>query len=120
MRSRWLSILLIPILLSAFRPARAEPGTSLAGFLKACAWGTVIGAGVGTITLAFEDRPSEHTVNIARGASLGLYAGIGAGLMQLNPPEAPVPNTDNLWGVAPRWDASGLRGVDVIGVISRF
>lgn len=48
----------------------------LKGFLKSCAWGTVGGAVAGTVSLAFENKPSEHMNNIARGASLGLYAGI--------------------------------------------
>ena len=62
-------------------PVLAAPG-DLGRFLKACAWGTAIGAGAGAVTLAFEEKPSDHTVNVARGASLGLYAGIAYGLLQ--------------------------------------
>src|SRR4051812_8291581 len=52
-------------------------------FLISCAYGTAIGAGVGLVSLAFSDDPSGHAGNIAKGASLGLYAGIGLGLYNI-------------------------------------
>ncbi len=52
----------------------------LSDFLSACGYGTLIGAGVGVVSLAFEKTPSEHSNNIARGASLGLYGGIIYGI----------------------------------------
>lgn len=71
------------IFLALFVPVSAFAAeTKLARFLKTCAWGTAIGAGVGAVSLVFEDKPSEHTVNIARGASLGLYGGIAYGLVE--------------------------------------
>ncbi len=54
----------------------------LNSFLQACGYGTLIGAGVGVVTLAFEKNPSDHANNIARGASLGLYGGIVYGLLE--------------------------------------
>ena len=45
-----------------------------------CAYGTGIGAGAGLISLAFTDDPGSKVSNVARGASLGLYAGIAMGL----------------------------------------
>ena len=56
----------------------------LSDFLSACGYGTLIGAGVGVISLAFEKTPSEHSNNIARGASLGLYGGIIYGVAKYN------------------------------------
>lgn len=53
-------------------------------FLKSCAYGALAGAGVGVVTLAMENKPSEHTGNVARGASLGLYAGIAYGIYEAN------------------------------------
>jgi len=53
-------------------------------FLKNCAWGTIGGAAVGVASLAFTDKPSESWSNVAKGASLGLYAGIAYGLYQIN------------------------------------
>ncbi|MGE3973210.1 MAG: hypothetical protein AB7F59_01645 [Bdellovibrionales bacterium] len=44
------------------------------------AYGVLAGTLVGAATLAFTDRPGDNLKNIARGASLGLYAGILLGL----------------------------------------
>ena len=49
-------------------------------FLKSCAYGTAAGALVGLATLATSENPDGKMSNIARGASIGLYAGIGFGL----------------------------------------
>lgn len=58
----------------------------LKSFLSSCGYGTLIGAGVGLASLVFEKKPNESYSNIARGASLGLYAGIGVGLYKMNTP----------------------------------
>lgn len=55
-------------------------------FLKSCAYGTLGGAAIGLATLAMSDHPDGKINNIARGASLGLYAGIGVGLYLINNP----------------------------------
>lgn len=52
-------------------------------FLKSCAYGTLGGAVIGLGTLAISDNPGGKMNNIARGASLGLYAGIGYGFYSL-------------------------------------
>lgn len=57
--------------------AQAEPTREL--FMSA-AYGVLAGTLVGAATLAFTDRPGDNLKNIARGASLGLYAGILLGL----------------------------------------
>jgi hypothetical protein len=49
-------------------------------FLKSCAYGTAAGAMLGLASLATSENPSGKMSNVARGASLGLYAGIGFGL----------------------------------------
>lgn len=49
-------------------------------FLVSATYGTLVGALVGAATLAFEDDPGENLQRIARGASLGLYAGILLGI----------------------------------------
>lgn len=56
-------------------------------FLKSCAVGTAAGALVGLATVALSENPNDRTGNIARGASLGLYAGIGFGLYTLYGPQ---------------------------------
>lgn len=49
-------------------------------FIMSCTYGVIAGALVGTATLAFTQQPGDNLRNIARGASLGLYAGILMGL----------------------------------------
>ena len=53
--------------------ARAEGGRE---FLTSCTYGATAGALVGVASLAFVKRPGDNLNNVARGASLGLYAGI--------------------------------------------
>lgn len=55
--------------------------SELSEFLQDCGYGTLIGAGVGVVSLAFEKNPSDHSNNVARGASLGLYGGIVYGVL---------------------------------------
>ena len=45
-----------------------------------CTYGVLAGTLVGAATLAFEDQPGDKLYKVARGASLGLYAGIFLGL----------------------------------------
>ncbi len=57
----------------------AEPGGSRE-FMLSCVYGAVAGTLVGAATLAFTDKPNQNLNRVARGASLGLYAGIFLGL----------------------------------------
>lgn len=45
-------------------------------FVVSCSYGVLAGTLVGAATLAFSDRPGENLNRVARGASLGLYAGM--------------------------------------------
>lgn len=63
--------------------ARAD---SMSTFLKSCGYGALAGAAVGLASLAVSDNPGGKTNNVARGASLGLYVGIGAGFYMVNNP----------------------------------
>jgi hypothetical protein len=56
---------------------RAEP---MHEFIMSCAYGVLAGTLVGAASLAFTEKPGDNLNNIARGASLGLYAGIVLGL----------------------------------------
>lgn len=71
------SLLLASSVLVTPNQAKAD---EMRTFLLSCAYGTLIGAAVGLATVAVSDDPSSHSQNIAKGASLGLYAGIGLGL----------------------------------------
>jgi len=49
-------------------------------FIMSCTYGVLAGTLVGAATLAFVDNPGDNLQRVARGASLGLYAGIALGL----------------------------------------
>ena len=74
-------------------------------FLLASAYGTLIGATVGGISLAFSSNPSNDAPNIAKGASLGLYAGMIYGYFAIRSeeqqPSATVDALKNTFYVAP-------------------
>lgn len=52
-------------------------------FLLACAYGTAGGAALGLLSVAISDDPDSKFDRVSKGASLGLYAGIGFGLYLL-------------------------------------
>lgn len=49
-------------------------------FIMSCTYGVLAGTLVGSAILAFEDQPGDNLNKVARGASIGLYAGILLGL----------------------------------------
>lgn len=53
--------------------SKADPARD---FIVSCSYGVLAGTLVGAATLAFSDKPGENLNKVARGASLGLYAGI--------------------------------------------
>jgi hypothetical protein len=55
-------------------------------FITSVTYGVLAGTLVGAASLAFTDQPGENLQMVARGASLGLYAGIALGfyVMSLN------------------------------------
>lgn len=108
-------ILSLSLLISSSQAFAVEG--ALGRFLKSCAWGMAIGTAVGTVTLAFEEKPSEHTINIARGASLGLYGGIAYGMLQMNPPE---PANRSQFDQDIGWIAPSVKDGSVVGVNANF
>ena len=73
------SVALLLVISVMMMPAKAK-ASEMRTFLLSCAYGTVIGAAVGLATVAISDDPGSKSQNIARGASIGLYAGIGLGI----------------------------------------
>lgn len=67
----------IILILGLALPARAEPGRE---FITMATFGVLAGTIVGAASLAFTDKPGDNLNNIARGASIGLYAGILLGV----------------------------------------
>ncbi|MEZ4872609.1 MAG: hypothetical protein R2827_10330 [Bdellovibrionales bacterium] len=63
-----------------FLSSQIVGATPTRDFIKACTYGVLTGTLVGAASLAFEDQPGENLQQVARGASLGLYLGIGLGL----------------------------------------
>ncbi|MBX3041307.1 MAG: hypothetical protein KF789_11430 [Bdellovibrionaceae bacterium] len=109
--------LLFVALIFASTAASAQ-SRDLASFLKTCGWGTVIGAGAGAVSLAFESEPGKHTNNIARGASLGLYVGIAVGLLAMNEPDNS--RADELWSLQPAFSDGRVDGAVVMSPVFRF
>lgn len=67
---------------SAVRAQYESVSNDFAGreFVRSCTYGVLAGTLVGAATLAFTEQPGENINRVARGASLGLYAGILLGL----------------------------------------
>jgi hypothetical protein len=49
-------------------------------FIMSCTYGVLAGTLVGAASLAFVDQPGDNLQYVARGASIGLYLGIGLGV----------------------------------------
>lgn len=48
-------------------------------FVLSCTYGVLAGTLVGAASLAFVDKPGDNLQHVARGASIGLYIGVGLG-----------------------------------------
>ena len=77
-----LSAFVLCFLLSSPSYAQDFDGNSQAGreFIMSCTYGVLAGTLVGAASLAFEEQPGDKLHKIARGASIGLYAGILLGV----------------------------------------
>lgn len=76
-RSLVASIVMAALTLVAPQRAKADP---MREFIMSCSYGVLAGTLVGAATLAFSDKPGDNLNKVARGASIGLYAGILLGL----------------------------------------
>ncbi len=72
-----LAVFLVFLLLSSSAHAQVGPSRE---FITSVTYGVLAGTLVGVASLAFTTNPGENLNKIARGASLGLYLGIGLGL----------------------------------------
>jgi hypothetical protein len=54
-----------------------------------CSYGVLAGTLVGAAALAFTDKPGDNLNLIARGASIGLYAGIALGIYVVDAADQP-------------------------------
>lgn len=97
----------------------AASAADFPSFLKSCAYGTLAGTLAGVASLALTDKPSEHGNNIARGASLGLYAGIAYGLLK-KPTTPAMPVEDIYGGLSPVMNQGQVVGAQVFMQVYRF
>jgi hypothetical protein len=133
---RLLKAVVISILiLASLKPGQvsaAEGNSKMKTFLTSCAYGTAAGALVGLGTLAFASDPGSSVGNVARGASLGLYAGIGVGLY-LNTDDQETKSTlpesteykkqsseEGFWAVSPLWYNGKVAGAELNFLGLRF
>lgn len=88
-------------------------------FLKTAGVGLISGATLGVVSLAFSDKPSESWNNVARGASLGLYAGMGYGLYRINRPEVNSYQSPE-FALVPAIKQGQVEGLQVVGTFWQF
>jgi hypothetical protein len=69
-------LLLSPSTLRAQQSPQRNPQGALQAFMLTSTYGVIVGTLTGLASLAFYEKPSEKSRNIAIGASLGLYVGI--------------------------------------------
>jgi hypothetical protein len=123
------SLLLVFLFQSSAVAQYSQMENEFAGreFIRSCTYGVLAGTLVGAATLAFTEQPGENINRVARGASLGLYAGILLGLYviyvvpnqmrkddledpNLLPPEVNSEDYSYKWGVFPLIGQNGLDG----------
>ena len=80
---------LVGLLMGSFAHTSVASADPAKDFIMSCTYGVLAGTLVGTATLAFSDKPGDNLNRIARGASIGLYAGIILGLYVINLSSAP-------------------------------
>jgi hypothetical protein len=93
--------------------AQAQEKQKVSRFLNSCMYGTATGALLGMASLAFVGDPAGSMGNIARGASLGLYAGIGMGFYYMDQESPSVT-------VYPKIKENKINGVDFVWNLARF
>lgn len=101
-------------------------------FLVACTYGILTGTLVGAASLAFTDSPGDNLHRVARGASLGLYAGIALGYYINNldeaPPEdynypegdIPIEPQSGTFQLLPILDKADISGLELRWMLKRF
>lgn len=116
MKLKSLKFLILVFLMQSI-PLTIEAQT-MGKFLNRCLWGTAIGAGVGFATLVASDKPGESWNNVARGASLGLYAGVAYGVYMHN--YQAVPQYDTGYALVPTFLDGKVDGIHFSGAVISF
>lgn len=95
MKKSAFKLILFLLVSGSLIPKSVFAAQDMRSFLKTCAVGTGAGALIGTMSLVLTNKPSENLNNIAKGASLGLYAGIIYGLTDDGGRSTVVPSVAN-------------------------
>lgn len=109
---------ILAVLILVMIQTQSAQAQSLRNFLATCGWGVVGGAALGVVSLAAEDKPSESWNNVARGASLGLYAGIAYGLYTMNRQPATYQQPD--FAIIPTFEKGQVEGVRITKTLFDF
>lgn len=109
-------IFLINIIAASYCQAEVFEAPELKTFIKNGGYGAGIGAAVGLALVAISDQPSSNTRDVARGASLGLYAGIIYGISEWN--QSQPRSLD--WGVVPIFNKNDCDGLRLFATIFEF
>ena len=109
---------ILPLLIFVLLQSQAAQAQSLKRFVTSCAWGTLGGAGLGVVSLAVEDKPSQSWNNVARGASLGLYAGIAYGIYSMN--KEPEMSQQPDFAIVPTFKKGQIDGAEVFATVLSF
>ena len=97
-------------------------GQKLKTFLMACGVGAGAGAALGVASLAFVSDPGNNIQNVAKGASLGLYAGILWGYYNVVvTPDAPAfdSSRESQFIIQPEFHKGQMEGAQA-GYIANF
>ncbi len=109
MWQRGLAVVFFTVLLVFNSSAQAQSVGPNREFITSVTYGVLAGTLVGVASLAFTTNPGENLNKIARGASLGLYLGIGLGLyIAYGVPDGSEPQ--DVVGVFPLVGEDGVEG----------
>ena len=97
-------------------------------FMMSCTYGVLAGTLVGAASLAFENKPGDNINHVARGASLGLYAGILLGFYVIyivpgleSEEEAPaIGRYPPRFDLRPTMGPKGMDGAQAQWTLTRF
>lgn len=103
---------------------QAQAESKMKVFLNSCALGIGVGALIGVASMAISEDPGSKLNQVARGASYGLYAGIGLGAYLVNVNKSDSESVSKYETVplliAPTVNKGQIDGAQVLVSVSRF
>ncbi len=123
MKRAFKSIIISLLFVSFTLAAPRAQAAAMREFVLSCTYGVLAGTMMGAATLAFTERPSDHLHRVARGASIGLYAGIllGAYVVFVVDPEGGNPDDEEPLPEGLGWNRSfQLNSTNQIRIVSQL